>query len=177
MGVNLTPIIVKQIGSLEELKGRTLAVDAHNVLHQFLALIRTPLGQPLRDREGRVTSHLVGLAFRSTRLIADYGIWPIYIFDGKPPRLKIGEIEKRREVRLKAEREYLEALARGDYATAFSKAVMTGRLTGEMIEDAKRLLSLLGIPWVQAPSEGEAQAAYMVAKSENPGKEEINWRG
>jgi len=141
-------------------------VDAHNVLHQFLALIRTPLGHPLIDPEGRVTSHLVGLAFRSTRLIADYGIWPIYIFDGRPPRLKQVEIEKRRGVRLRAEREYLEALARGDYATAFSKAVMTGRLTAEMIEDAKRLLVLLGIPWIQAPSEGEAQAAYMTARGD-----------
>ena len=166
MGVNLTPIIVKRVLSLGELKGRVLAVDAHNVLHQFLALIRTPLGQPLRDQEGRITSHLVGLAFRSTRLMADYDIWPIYIFDGKPPRLKLSEIEKRREVRMRAEREYLEALARGDYATAFSKAVMTGRLTGEMIEDAKRLLNLLGIPWIQAPSEGEAQAAYMASKGD-----------
>ena len=164
--MNLTPIIVRHILSLEELKGRVLAVDAHNVLHQFLALIRTPLGQPLRDEEGRITSHLVGLAFRSTRLMADYDIWPIYIFDGKPPKLKLSEIEKRREVRLKAEREYLEALTRGDYATAFSKAVMMGRLTGEMIEDAKRLLTLLGIPWIQAPSEGEAQAAYMVSRGD-----------
>lgn len=166
MGVNLSPIVIKRVASLEELEGKTLVVDAHNVLHQFLALIRTPLGMPLTDGEGRVTSHLIGLAFRSTRLIADYDIWPIYVFDGGPPPLKRMEVQRRREARRKAEKEYLEALAEGDYARAFSKAVMTGRLTEEMVEDAKRLLTLLGIPWVQAPSEGEAQAAYMVLRGD-----------
>jgi len=88
----------------------------------------------------------------------------VFIFDGKPPALKMREIEKRRKAREKALREWREALTRGDYAEAFSKAVMTGILTSEMVDDAKRLLSLLGIPWVQAPSEAEAQAAYMAKK-------------
>ena len=90
----------------------------------------------------------------------------VFVFDGRPPDLKRQEVEKRREVRQKAEEEYLEAVNRGDYATAFSKAVMTGRLTREGLDDAKRLLDLLGVPWVQAPSEGEAQAAYMASKGD-----------
>ncbi|MFH2112224.1 MAG: flap endonuclease-1 [Candidatus Bathyarchaeota archaeon] len=161
MGVPLTPIIVKKTLTLGDLKGRSFAVDAFNVLHQFLALIRTRDGTPLMDRDGRVTSHLVGLAFRTTRLISDYGMRLVFVFDGRPPALKSGEVEKRREARRKAEHEYQEALSRGDVAEAYSKAVMTGRLTSEALGDAKRLLTLLGIPWVQAPGEGEAQAAYM----------------
>lgn len=164
MGVPLTPIIVKKTLTLGDLKGRSFAVDAFNVLHQFLALIRTRDGTPLMDRDGRVTSHLVGLAFRTTRLISDYGMRLVFVFDGRPPALKSGEVEKRRETRRKAEEEYREALSRGDLAEAYSKAVMTGRLTGEALGDAKRLLTLLGIPWVQAPGEGEAQAAYMAAR-------------
>jgi flap endonuclease-1 len=166
LGVNLTPIIVKKVLSLDDLRGRSMAVDAFNVFHQFLALIRSRDGRPLSDREGRVTSHLVGLAFRTTRLIADHKMRLVFVFDGRPPTLKRGEVEKRRALKWKAEAEYAEAVEAGDSATAFSKAVQTGRLNAEMIGDAKRLLDLLGVPWVQAPGEGEAQAAHMARRGE-----------
>jgi flap endonuclease-1 len=166
MGVNLTPIIVKRVVDLDALAGRSFAVDAFNVLHQFLALIRTRRGTSLTDQEGRVTSHLVGLAFRTTRLIADYKMRPVFVFDGRPPLLKRAEVEKRRVLKRRAEAEYTEAVDAGDYAMAFSKAVQTGRLDHDMIQDAKRLLDLLGIPWVQAPGEGEAQAAHMAMRGD-----------
>ena len=166
LGVLLTPIIVKKDLVLDDLRGKTFAVDGYIVLHQFLALIRDRTGTPLMDSDGNITSHLVGLAFRTTRLISDYGMNLVFVFDGKPPQLKMKEIEKRRKVRAKAEQEYREAVARGDIAEAFSKAVMTGGLTREGVDDAKRLLECLGIPWVQAPSEGEAQAAHMCIKGD-----------
>jgi flap endonuclease-1 len=166
LGVNLTPIVVKRVVSLDDLRGKSFAVDAFVVLHQFLALIRGRDGSLLTDSDGRVTSHLVGLAFRTTRLIADYGMRLVFVFDGRPPELKRAEVESRREAREKSEEEYRAAVAVGDYKTAFSKAVMTGRLTSDGIADAKRLLDLLGIPWVQAPSEGEAQAAYIAARGD-----------
>jgi flap endonuclease-1 len=163
MGVNLTPIIKKQMLTLKDLAGKSLAIDANNALHQFLSITRMADGSPFTDGQGNVTSHLIGLLFRSTRLISEFAVRPIYVFDGEPPALKRREIEKRRAVRAKAESEMAEALRRGDLHTAFSKAVMTGRLTREMIDDAKRLLHLLGIPYVQAPSEAEAQAAHMAS--------------
>ena len=162
----LTPIIQKQEIKLEELRGKSFAVDGFIVLHEFLALIRDRSGRPLTDGDGNVTSHLVGLAFRTTRLISDYGIDLVFVFDGRPPTLKTTEIKTRREARRKAEEEYQEAVARGDMKEAFSKAVMTGKLTHQGLDDAKRLLDLLGIPWVQAPSEGEAQAAYMAQQGD-----------
>ena len=143
MGVNLTPIIVKNITRLEALTGVSLAVDTFNVLHQFLALIRTRDGSPLSDNQGRITSHLVGLVFRTTRLISDYKINPIFVFDGKSPQLKKEEMQRRRQKRSQAEEEYLAALDEGDYSTAFSKAVQTGKLTTEMIDDSKKLLDLM----------------------------------
>ncbi len=166
LGVNLTPIIVKKIVGLEDLRGKSLAVDANNMLYQFLSLIRTPDGTPLKDSSGRITSHLAGLMFRSTRLIHDYGIDLVFVFDGKPPRLKGKEIVKRRRLREKAREEWERAVRAGDYATAWSKAVMTSRLTKSMVDDAKQLLELLGIPFVQAPSEAEAQAANMAKKGD-----------
>ena len=166
MGVLLTPIIHKKELSLDDLRGKSFAVDAFNIIYQFLSLIRTRDGTPLKDSSGNTTSHLVGLAYRTTRLISDYNIRVVFVFDGRSPELKREEIIKRREAREKAQVEYEAALARGDMSDAISKAVMTSRLDEQAVNDARHLLDLLGIPWVQAPSEGEAQAAMMCRRGE-----------
>jgi flap endonuclease-1 len=164
MGVPLTPIVVKETISLESLRGQRLALDGNGELYQFLALIRQRDGTPLHDQTGRVTSHLSGLFYRTTRLIADYGLQLVYVFDGRPPPLKFAEIERRRAVRQRYEQELAAARAAGDLARAYSKSTMTSRLTRDMAEEAMTLLRLLGIPVVQAPSEGEAQAAHMARR-------------
>src|SRR5262245_703047 len=166
MGVLLTPIIIKQTLKLEDLSGKRLAVDANGELYQFLALIRLRDGSPLRDSHGRITSHLSGLFYRTTRLITDYGTELIFVFDGKPPALKSAEIARRRSIKEKYDAEHAEAVEAGDLAKAYSKATMTSRLTREMTAEARELLRLMGLPVVQAPSEGEAQASYMAAKSD-----------
>ena len=166
MGVNLTPIMIRHPTSLEALRGRTIAVDGNLELYQFLSIMRTRDGQPLMDSRGRVTSHLNGLLTRTARLIADYDIRPVFVFDGPPPDLKRAEIARRREAREKARAQYEAALASGDVGAAWSKAVMTSRLTREMVEEAKSLLTLLGIPWVLAPTEGEAQAAFLASRGD-----------
>ena len=163
MGVVLTPIIVKETLALGDLRGRVLAVDGNGELYQFLALIRLRDGTPLRDSKNRITSHLNGLFYRTTRLIADYGVRLVFVFDGRPPARKAAEIERRRSIRQRYEAERDEALRAGDEARAYSKATMTSRLTREMVGEACELLRLLGIPTVQAPAEAEAQAAHMAA--------------
>ncbi len=165
MGVLLTPIIIKQSLGLEALRGRRLAVDTNGELYQFLALIRLHDGSPLRDSHGRITSHLSGLFYRTTRLITDYGPELVFVFDGKPPALKLAEIARRRSIKERYEAEHASALEAGDLAKAYSKATMTSRLTREMADEARELLRMMGLPVIQAPSEGEAQASYMAAKS------------
>jgi flap endonuclease-1 len=164
VGVLLTPIIAKQAVTLDELSGKTLAVDGNGELYQFLALIRLRDGTPLRDSKGRITSHLAGLFYRTTRLIADYALRLVFVFDGPPPALKAAELSRRREIKVRFEAERAAALREGDLARAYSKATMTSKLTREMVAEACELLRLLGIPTVQAPSEGEAQAAHMAAR-------------
>src|ERR1041385_5451335 len=114
MGVLLTPIILKQELALENFQGKRLAVDANGELYQFLALIRLRDGSPLRDSKGRITSHLSGLFYRTTRLIADYGLEMAFVFDGKPPALKFEEIARRRSIKERYEQEHAEPLAAGD---------------------------------------------------------------
>src|SRR5687767_14111260 len=163
MGVALTPIIVKQTLALEQLRGKRLAVDANGELYQFLALIRLRDRSPLQDSRGRITSHLSGLFYRTTRLIADYGVELVFVFDGKPPSLKAAEIQRRREIKQRYETEHAAAVEAGDLARAYSKATMTSRLSRPMVDEARDLLDMMGIPVVQAPSEGEAQASHMAA--------------
>src|SRR5215510_15478296 len=161
MGVLLTPIIVKQTLALEDLRGKRLAVDSNGELYQFLALIRLRDGSLLRDSHGRITSHLSGLFYRTTRLISDYGIELVFVFDGKPPALKSAEIARRRSIKERYDAEHAEAIEAGDLEKAYSKATMTSRLTREMTDEARVLLRLMGLPVVQAPGEGEAQASHM----------------
>ena len=165
VGVVLTPIITKDVTQLAELRGQTLAVDGNGELYQFLALIRLRDGTPLKDSKGRITSHLSGLFYRTTRLMSEHALKLVFVFDGAPPILKAREVEKRRAVKKKYEEDHAAAVARGDMAEAYSKATMTSRLTRDMVAEARELLRLMGVPTVQAPSEGEAQAAHMAATS------------
>jgi len=166
MGVLLTPIVVKEAIALADLRDRLLAVDANGELYQFLAMIRLPDGTPLRDSHGRVTSHLSGLFYRTTRLITDFGLRMVFVFDGRPPVQKTAEIERRRAIRDRYEAEAADARRAGDVALAYSKSTMTSRLTADMVGEAKELLRLMGLPVVEAPSEAEAQAAYMARRGD-----------
>ncbi len=165
MGVNLSPIVEARPIELSDLRGKTIAVDAYNTIFQFLSIIRQADGRPLCDEQGRTTSHLSGLLYRTANLIEN-GIEPSFVFDGKPSELKAGTIEERIARREKAKEEYEQALAEGDMKKAFSKAQQTSRMTPEILATSKELLTLMGIPVVQAPSDGEAQGAYMCMKGD-----------
>jgi flap endonuclease-1 len=167
VGVQLKELVapVRVELELENLSGKVVALDAYNALYQFLATIRQPDGTPLMDAMGRVTSHLNGLFYRTINLL-EKGIKPVYVFDGKPPELKAAELERRMKVREEAERKYVEALERGELEEARLYAQQASRLSTSMVDDAKKLLDAIGVPWVQAPAEGEAQAAYMVARGD-----------
>jgi flap endonuclease-1 len=166
MGVNLTPIITRKPTSLESLRGKGFAVDANQMLYQFLALIRKPDGTFFTDAEGNVTSHLIGFAFRVTRLLCDYSMRFIFVFDGRPPQLKMKELDERRLRREKALAEWRLAVKEGRLAEAFSKAVSSTRLTSAMVKDTKTLLFAMGLPFIEAPSDAEAQAAFIVKKGD-----------
>ncbi len=160
MGVQLGDIVRPRKASLEDLSGKVIAFDGHNILYQFLAIIRGRRGEPLRDREGRVTSHLSGLLYRNSNLV-EAGIRVAYVFDGKPHEFKSKTVEGRLAARREAQARYEEALREGRPEEARRYAQQAVTATAPMVEEAKRLLTLMGLPWVQAPGEGEAQSAHM----------------
>jgi len=163
MGVQLGDLVEAQTIDFEFLKGRTVGIDAFNTLYQFLSIIRQPTGEPLKDSRGRVTSHLSGLLYRNVNL-AEKGIKTAYIFDGEPPELKHKVVEQRNKAREHAGKKWKEALKGERLEEARTYAVQSARLSQGMVEEAKQLLELMGLPIVQAPGEGEAQAASMAAR-------------
>ena len=165
MGVQLGDIVLKQKVGLEQLRGQIIAIDAMNSLYQFLSIIRQRDGELLKDSKGRVTSHLSGLFYRTANLI-EAGIRPVYVFDGEPPKLKMRTVEQRRAVRKEAAEEWTAALKEGRIAEAKKFAQRAGRVDERMIKQAQTLLGHMGLPWVQAPGEGEAQAAYLVQRGD-----------
>ena len=161
MGVKLKDIVEPESISFKDLEGRTVSIDAFNTLFQFLSTIRQRDGRPLTDENGNITSHLSGILYRNSSMI-EKDIKPIYIFDGQAPELKSETQAKRREIRDEAEKIYKDALAKGDTEKARKFAMRSSKLSPEIIESSKKLLTLMGIPYIDSKGEGEAQAAYLV---------------
>jgi len=165
VGVKLGDLVKPRKLAIDDLAGRAVAFDGNNILYQFLSIIRGGSGEPLRDREGRVTSHLSGLIYRNSNLM-EAGVRIVYVFDGRPHRFKSTVINQRRETRRKASRQYEKAVKEGDAEKARLYGQQAVLATTDIVEDAKTLLTHMGVPWVQAPGEGEAQTAYMAAKGD-----------
>lgn len=161
MGVAISTLLEGKEIKAENLKGKVLAVDAFNTLYMFITTIRGADGSPLMDSKGRITSHLVGLFSRFSNLM-EKGLKFVFVFDGEPPDLKKKERARRRELKQEASKLYEEAKQKEDVENMKKYAARTAFLTKEMIEEAKTLLEAMGIPYVDAPSEGEAQAAHIV---------------
>ncbi len=162
MGVDLGDLVEPREIELKELNSRTVAVDAFNTIYQFLSIIRQQDGAPLADDRGNVTSHLSGIIYRVTNLIEE-GVKPVFVFDGKPPSFKAETIRARAEVREAARQMYEAAKAAGS-AEASRYAQASTSINRQIVDDSKQLLGYMGIPYLVAPSEGEAQAAHMVLK-------------
>jgi len=153
---------------IADLRNRLVFVDAYNMLYQFLSTIRQPDGTPLMDNKRRVTSHLSGIFYRNVNLLSD-GIKMVYVFDGKPPELKGKTHEIRSEGRELAKNRYEEARQEEDIEAMKRYSSQLIKLNDEMIEESKELLEAMGIGVVQAPGEGEAEAAYLSKVKESYG--------
>ena len=165
MGVKFKDIVSPEEISLKDLEGRTVAIDAYNTIYQFLSGIRQRDGSPLMDHKGNVTSHLSGILYRTSSIV-DKGIKPIYVFDGESHEHKAKTLEQRRAIKEEAMEKWEEAKAAGNIDEARKFAIRTSRMSPYILESSKQLLEYMGIPYVQAIGEGEAQGAYMVEQGD-----------
>lgn len=163
MGLDLKPLVTPGLIRISELANKAVAIDAYNTLYQFLSIIRGPTGELLADSKGEVTSHLSGLFYRNTNLMME-NIKLIYVFDGKAKELKKAEIERRNNLKKEASQKYQVAIEEGRLEDARKYSTRTAVLTDKMVEDSKELLSYLGIPTIQAPSDGESAASYLTRR-------------
>ncbi|SBS80224.1 flap endonuclease 1, putative [Plasmodium ovale] len=154
------PNAIKEI-KIENLMGRIVAIDASMSLYQFIIAIRdSEQYGNLMNESGETTSHISGLMSRSIKLMEN-GLKPVYVFDGAPPDLKGSELEKRGEKRQKAEELLKKAKEEGNLEEIKKQSGRTVRVTKKQNEEAKKLLTLMGIPVVEAPCEAESQCAFL----------------
>jgi flap endonuclease-1 len=163
MGVPFKDLVVKEPISLEDLAGKKVAIDAYNVLFQFISAIRQYDGTPLTDKSGNVTSHLNGIFYRTLKLM-QVGAKPCFVFDGTAPELKADTQAARSKIRTEANQKHRAAVAAGDAESARKYAKQMGYITREMVAEAKELISAMGLPVIQALGDAEAQAAYMARR-------------
>jgi|SRR3989344_1003805 len=165
MGVKLGDLVIKKEISFEELSNKKIAIDAPNMIYQFLTSIRQPDGTPLMDSKGNITSHLQGILTRLTNLMSR-NIQLCVCFDGKPPLSKIRETESREYRKEIAAEKLKKALEEEDVYSVYKYSKQVVRLTKEVSNESKELINYLGIPTIQAPSESDAQIAFMCEKGD-----------
>lgn len=156
---DIAPIAVKE-SEIKHYFGRKVAIDASMSLYQFLIAVRSE-GAQLTSADGETTSHLMGTFYRTIRLVEN-GIKPVYVFDGKPPEMKSGELSKRAERREEAQKALEKAEEAGDaeQVDKFNRRLV--KVTKHHADECRQLLSLMGIPYIEAPCEAEAQCAALV---------------
>lgn len=147
---DVAPGAIKE-NKIENYFGRKVAVDASMSLYQFLIAVRSE-GAQLTNAEGETTSHIMGTFYRTIRMV-DNGIKPVYVFDGKPPTLKSGELEKRGEKRAEAEAALAKAKEEGNVEEVDKQSRRLVKVGKDHVEDCKQLLKLMGIPYIEAPCE------------------------
>ncbi|KAI9881211.1 MAG: Elongation of fatty acids protein 2 [Pleopsidium flavum] len=146
-------------GEIKNHFGRKVAIDASMSIYSFLIAVRSD-GQQLMNETGETTSHLMGMFYRTLRIV-DNGIKPLYVFDGAPPKLKSGELAKRFQRKSEASEAHEEAKETGTAEEVEKFSRRTVRVTKEHNAECKKLLKLMGVPYIDAPTEAEAQCAVL----------------
>lgn len=158
---------LRQLAVLEStpptsLDGYTVAIDAHQWLYKYITGMRWIDEEEYTTEDGTEVPNLVGI-LRGVPTLLQHNIRPVFVFDGAPDDLKEDEIQRRREERETAETQLQEAREAGNAEAVKRLKARTTRLTSDIHETSRELFDRMGIPYIEAPGAGEAQAAHMAA--------------
>jgi flap endonuclease-1 len=164
MGIlGLTKLISKYVPKamtkkkFDDFSGKVIAIDASLVIYQIIIALRNS-GRDLTNEKGAITSHIYGLFFKNIKFL-ELGITPIYVFDGKSPKIKSNTLNQRRQLRKEAQTMLNNTdLTREDKIKYFKR---TYSITKSDVTEAQILLDLMGIPYIIAPSEADIVLAYL----------------
>ncbi|WP_306057342.1 flap endonuclease-1 [Natronococcus wangiae] len=161
----LRDIAVIEEVPFDEIEG-VIAVDAHNWLYRYLTTtVKWTASDKYTTADGTEVANLIGIVQGISRFF-EHDVTPVMVFDGGPSQLKEDEIESRREQRRSYEDQLETAREEGDEVAIARLESRTQRLTPTIQETSRELLELLDVPIVEAPAEGEAQAAHMVRRGD-----------
>jgi len=158
---DLRDLAVLEAVPFDDLSGSVVAVDAHNWLYRYLTTtVRWTNEDIYTTTDGDEVANLVGIVQGLPKFF-EHDITPVFVFDGSVVSLKDDEVAERREAREKREDELETAREEGDKLAVARLESQTQRLTDTILRTTRELLALLDVPVVEAPAEGEAQAAHM----------------
>ena len=139
-------------------KNKTIAIDTSLIIYKYISAMRKT-GKDLTSKDGRITSHLLGILNLIIRLL-NLKITPVFIFDGKPPEIKKNTLKKRYDMKKSAEEKLEnEELTDEQKITYFMQST---KITSDIIDDTKELLDTCGIPYIQAPEEADPQCVSLL---------------
>jgi len=160
MGTAIGDLLTKNEITLDQVKEKTLGFDGNNITYQFLTTIRGLDGELLTNSKGKVTSHLIGLFYRISSILEN-DVKVMFVFDGKPLELKKETLQKRKDMKIEAEEKARKAEEEEDFEERAKQMKRATKITSEMIDDAKKFFDVFGIPYIDAPNDGEAQISWM----------------
>lgn len=162
---------IRQLAVLEDvefdaLAGSVVAVDAHNWLYRYLTTtVKFTRDGAYTTADGTKVANLIGVVQGLPKFF-EHDITPVFVFDGGATDLKDEEIADRREQREEYEEQLEEAKEAGDRTRIAVLQSRTQRLTATIQETTRGLLERLDVPVIEAPAEGEAQAAHMARRGD-----------
>jgi flap endonuclease-1 len=149
------PELIKE-KETNEYHGKKIAIDISILMYQVVIAIRNS-GSDLTNNKGEITSHILGL-FNKTLSFLDKGIIPVFVFDGKPPQLKQKILDTRKQIRKKALEKLSDAQNDIDKIKYLKRSVLISK---EQMDQCRELLSLMGIPYINAPEEADSELSYL----------------
>jgi flap endonuclease-1 len=158
---DLRDLAVIEDVAYDDLAGSVVAVDAHNWLYRYLTTtVKFTRDSAYTTADGEEVANLIGVVQGLPKFL-EHDVTPVFVFDGGVTDLKEAEVEQRREQREKYEEQLEQAREEGDSVEVAKLDSRTQRLTDTIVDTTRELLALLDVPVVDAPAEGEAQAARM----------------